>query len=124
MFHSRRYLLRSTLSFAALSALASRFAAAQGHTPQPLPSPHAPNPNFPNGMDGPPPSTDSKNQKPVDKRRQEEIRVNVEKLYSLVSEMRQYLGAAGNADVLSISFVKQASDAEKLAKRIRDLARG
>jgi hypothetical protein len=57
-------------------------------------------------------------------RQSQEIRVDVEKLYALVSQLKQELGATNTTSVLSVSFVKKAKQIEKLAKQIRDLAKG
>jgi hypothetical protein len=62
--------------------------------------------------------------KAIIKQSQEEIRVDVEKLYALVSQLKQELGATNTTTVLSVSFVKKAKQIEKLAKQNRDLTKG
>jgi hypothetical protein len=123
MLDTRRQLLRSVVSVAAVLSVPARFLLAQhGPTPQPLPSPNAPNPNFPQGMNGPGPTPPD--QKAIDKQNQEQIRADVDKMYAIVSELKQQLGVTNTTAVLSVDFVKKAKEIEKLAKQVKDLARG
>ena len=124
MLDTRRQLLRSGIFFAALFSRSSRLFFAQGDRPhpQPIPSPNAPNENFPQGMDGPGPS--KPDQKAMDKQSQEEIRDHVDKMYALVSNLKQQLGVTNTSSVLSVDFVKKAHEVEKLAKHVKDLAKG
>jgi hypothetical protein len=93
------------------------------HAPQPIPSPNAPNQNFPPGLDGPDqkPGTDNKK---IDPKTQEEIRTDVEKLYELASELREQAGKANLNATLPMSVVKNAQQIEKLAKKIKELSKG
>jgi hypothetical protein len=126
MLDTRRQMLRNVLSFAAVLSVSSRIVGGQTSTmrppPQPLPSPNAPNPNYPQGMNGPGPTPPD--QKTIDKQNEVEIRAEVDKLYALVSEMKQELSVTNTTAVLSVSFVKQAHEIEKLAKHVKDLAKG
>jgi hypothetical protein len=124
MLDTRRQLLLSGISFAAFFSLSSRLFCAQGERPhpQPIPSPNAPNPNYPQGMNGPGPSRPD--QKAIDKQNQEEIRADVDKMYALVSDLKQQLGVTNTTSVLSVDFVKKAHEVEKLAKHVKDLAKG
>jgi hypothetical protein len=123
MLDTRRELLRSGLSFAAIASFSTSIFAQQQHpTPQPMPSPNAPNPNFPQGMNGPGPS--QPDQKTIDKQNQEQIRADIDKMYVMVSELKQELGVTNTATVLSVNFVKKTHEIEKLAKQIRELAKG
>jgi hypothetical protein len=121
MLDTRRQVLRSAVSVAAILSLPARFFA-QHPTPQPLPSPNAPNPNFPQGMNGPGPTP--ADQKAIDKQNQEQIRADVDKMFAIVSELKQQLGVTNTTSVLSIDFVKKAHEIEKLAKQVKDLAKG
>jgi hypothetical protein len=52
------------------------------------------------------------------------LKADLEQLYRLAWELqREYQAADPNA-VLSVSFVKKAEQAEKLAKQVKNLARG
>lgn len=121
MLDNRRQLLRCIVSIAAVFPFTSRLLAQSAH-PQPIPSPNAPNPNYPQGMDGPGPTP--RDQKAVDRQVQEEIRTDVDKMYALVSDLKQELGVSNTDLVLNVGFVKQAHELEKLAKRVKDLAKG
>lgn len=123
MLDNRRHLLRSVVSFAAIFPVAARLLAqSRPAPPQPVPSPNAPNPNFPQGMNGPGPTPPD--QKTVDRQVQEEIRSDVDKMYAIVSGLKQELGVSNTNLVLNLGFVKQAHELEKLAKRVKDLAKG
>jgi hypothetical protein len=45
-------------------------------------------------------------------------------MYALVSDLKQELGVTNTTSVLSLDFVKKAHEVEKLAKHIKDLAKG
>jgi hypothetical protein len=122
MLDTRRQLFRSAASVAMIMSLPARFFAAQHPSPQPLPSPNAPNPSYPQGMNGPGPS--SPDQKAIDKQNQEQIRADIDKMFAIVSEMKQELGVTNTAAVLSVNFVKKAHEIEKLAKHVKELSKG
>jgi hypothetical protein len=125
MPQSRRRLLTTFVGAAGVLAtkplLGSAFPAQR--TPQPLPSPHAPNQNFPPGLDGPDnkPSSDKKE---VDPKKLEEIRTDIQKLYELASELKDQTGKADLNSTLPVSLVKKTQQIEKLAKQIRELSKG
>ena len=121
MLDTRRQLLRSVISMAAALSVSSRLLG-QRASPQPVPSPNAPNPNFPQGMNGPGPTPSD--QKTMDKQNAAQIRADVDKMYAMVSEMKQELGVTNTTTVLSINFVKKAHEIEKLAKQVKELAKG
>jgi len=123
MQESRRRWL--TFSAGALGILVSQSILAFGtqRTPQPIPSPHAPNQNFPPGLDGP----DNKpgaNNKSADPATQREVKDNVLKLYELASELKAEVEKTDASSTLSLSVVKTAQEIEKLAKKIKNLSRG
>jgi hypothetical protein len=62
--------------------------------------------------------------KAIARANQIEIRTDIAKLYDLVSELKEQLEKTDAAATLSISVVKKAQQIEKLAKHIKDLARG
>ncbi len=104
--------------FAASPAL---FSAAQKNVPQPIPSPNAPDPNVPNGMNGPiPKDTDAK---ALDRQNQAEVKAQVEKLYALVFELREQMKQTDGNATLSVAVVKKAQQIEKLAKEIKERAK-
>ncbi len=93
------------------------------HTPQPIPSPNAPNQNFPPGLDGPDqkPGADNKS---IDPKTREEITTDIQKLYELASELKEQVGKSDMNVTLPVSVVKKAQQIEKLAKKIRELSKG
>jgi hypothetical protein len=55
---------------------------------------------------------------------QKEIRKNVEKLYDLASELKAEVEKTDSVKVLSLSVVKKTEEIERLAKEIRNRAKG
>ena len=91
--------------------------------PQPKASPNAPtNQNAPQGLDGPPLTVDS-NKQTLDRQNQAEIRMDVQRLYAMASELKDEVDRTNANAVLSLAVVKRAQDIEKLAKQIRDRAK-
>jgi len=125
MSQSRRSLfsgLGRAIGILAIYPVLSAFPASAGQTPQPLPSPHAPNPNYPPGLSGPdiiPPD-----KRKLDQQKQADVRTDIEKLFGMVSELREQIQKTDSASVLSVSVVKKAQQIEKLAKQIKELAKG
>jgi hypothetical protein len=103
--------------FAASPAL---FSAAQ-KVPQPMPSPNAPDPNFPSGMNGP--GIKDPDAKTLDRQNQAEVKAQVEKLYALVFELREQMKQTDANATLSLVVVKKAQQIEKLAKEIKERAK-
>jgi TolA-binding protein len=55
---------------------------------------------------------------------QKEMRKNVEKLYDLASELKAEVEKTDSVQVLSLSMVKKTEEIERLAKEIRNRAKG
>jgi hypothetical protein len=92
-------------------------------TPQPKASPNAPtNQNVPQGLDGRPLSVEEQKQA-IDRQNQQEIRLEVQRLYAMATELKDEVDRTNANNVLSLSVVKRAQDIEKLAKQIRDRAK-
>jgi hypothetical protein len=122
MLESRRSLLKSVVGTAGTLATAPWMYAAFQH-PQPMPSPNAPNnQNFPGGLNGP---QSTKADKAVrNTMNQEQIAALVQQLYKLASELKEEVEHTNLAAVFPVTFVKKAQEAEKLAKQIKDRAKG
>jgi len=90
-------------------------------TPQPVASPNAPNPSYPQGMNGP--GAKEPDAKTLDKQNQAEVKAEVEKLYALVFELRETMKQTDSNSTLSVTVVKKAQQIEKLAKEIKDRAK-
>jgi hypothetical protein len=123
MPQSRRHLLTIFVGAAGLFAAKPLFVSAQAHTPQPMPSPNAPNQNFPPGLNGPDQRPDS-DKKVVDPKKQQEIKADIQKLYEMVSELKEQSEKTDLNSTLSLSVVKKAQQIEKLAKQIKELSKG
>jgi hypothetical protein len=54
---------------------------------------------------------------------EQEIRLEVQRLYAMASELKDELDKTNANQVLSVSLVKKAQDIEKLAKQIKDRAK-
>lgn len=92
-------------------------------TPQPIPSPNAPNQNFPPGLNGPDNRPDLKN-KSADPHIQQEIKTDVQKLFELALDLKQEVEKTDASATLSLSVLKTAQQIEKLAKQIKNLSKG
>lgn len=125
---SRRQLLRYLAAFAgAVSTPSLLFAQGGRPAPQPRPSPNAPDPNVPQGLEGrgaPAPGTSAGDQRDAARQNALQIKEEVNKLYVLVSELKQEADLGTTASVLNLAFVKKAQQIEKLAKHVKDLAKG
>ncbi len=126
MLESRRRLMISFLGAAGILAAEPLFAALQSNgvrpPPPPRPSPNAPDPNFPPGLNGPQAAGSDK--KTIDKANQQELRTDVSRLYEMVSELKEQIDKMDSTSTLSLSVVKKAEQIEKLAKQIKSLAKG
>ena len=116
---SRRHLLVTLGSAAAVLVANPILLSAQ--TPQPMPSPNAPGRNFPHRIGDPDPT--GPDAKAIDKQNQVEIRTDVQKLFALVSELKEQIDKTDANSTLSVSVVKKAQQIEKLAKQIKDRAK-
>ena len=56
--------------------------------------------------------------------RQKNIKKEVEKLYNLASQLKTEVEKTDSTTVLSLAMVKKAEEIEKLAKQIKDHAKG
>lgn len=52
------------------------------------------------------------------------MRADIDKMYALISDMKQQLSVTNTIVVLPADFVKKAHEVEKLAKHVKDLAKG
>jgi hypothetical protein len=89
---------------------------------KPVPSPNAPNPNYPPGLNGP--EQTGPDAKKINLQNQAEIKADVEKLYDLIGELREQVQRSDANSTLSLSVVKKAQQIEKLAKQVKDRAKG
>jgi hypothetical protein len=119
MLESRRQLLFGIVRTVGLFASASSFAA--GRTQYPPLRPTPPSPGSPVSLAGAPKPVNSR---ALTQKNQELLKTDLDQLYQLASELRKEYQAANPNAVLSVSFVKKAEQAEKIAKQVKNLARG
>jgi hypothetical protein len=112
---SRRQLVQVLTSLAVVSS--APLALAQFH-----PSPNAPNPNSPHRIGDPEPTVGEK--RALDPQNMTELRLGVQKLQDLVNELKDELDHTNPNAMLSVSFVKKTQQIEKLAKQVKDRAKG
>jgi len=123
MTESRRRLLLMTIAGAAgLLTVEPVLSALQGPHPQPIPSPNAPNQNYPPGLNGP--DLNPKDSKLIKKQNQAEIKSDVAQLSQLVSDLQTQVGKIDTDSTLSLPILKKAQQIENLAKQIKNLAKG
>ncbi len=118
MLESRRELLMSIVGTAGLISSATLLTAGGWQHPPARPTP-------PTGdvgtLTGAPKHGNSPVLTPKD---QELLRTDLDQLYRLVSELLKEYQSTDPNTVLSVSFVKKAEQAEKIAKQVKNLARG
>lgn len=118
MLESRRELLVGLVGAAGLMSSASLLTRARAQYPPSRPTPPT---GDPGALSGQPRHASLRVLSPKDK---ELLRTDLDQLYRLVSELlKEYQSADPNA-LLSVSFVKNAEQTEKLAKQVKNLARG
>lgn len=126
MLETRRRLLLTLTSVVGFLAVEPIVGAPQSGgvrpSPPPRPSPNAPDPHVPNGMNGPQPAI--ADGKAVALANQKELREDVSRLYGMISELKEQVERTDANSMLSVSLVKKAQQIEKLAKQIKDLAKG
>jgi hypothetical protein len=130
MPESRRRLLMNFVGAAGVLALKPALALCQGvsahptpQPPQPRPSPNAPDANVPYGLkDGPQATVTDK--KGIERANQQELRSDVSRLYEMVADLKDQVEKTDANKTLSVSVVKKAQQIEKLAKQIKELAKG
>ena len=89
---------------------------------QPRPSPNTPDPNHPWGLAGHgQPPRDSKT---IAVQNQAEVKADVEKLYVLITELKEQVEKSDVNLTLPVSVVKKSHEIEKLAKHVKELAKG
>jgi hypothetical protein len=86
-------------------------------SPIPGPIPHNPNEPFP---DNGPKIDEAK----ILKANNQQIHDDVEKLYDLASDLKKEVEKTDSANVLSLPMMQKAEQIEKLAKQVKNLARG
>ena len=102
--------------FCAGAGLAQSRSAPQNPSPPPAPAVPLPTPTLPDGSKLDP--------KAILKKNQEQIHSDIEKIYALAGDLKDEVEKTDSADVLSLPMIQKAEQIEKLAKQVKNLARG
>ena len=117
MQESRRTLLRTIAG--AVAGFSMALLAAHGQDPFPKTSPMRP------GEDEPNPNPNGKSPTKVRlEENQKDIKKDIEKLFDLASQLKQQVEKTAATAVLSLAMVKKAEEIEKLARQIKERAKG
>jgi len=123
MPYSRRSLMLTLVGGAgALATGRALYSQPQNPPVMPRPSPNTPDPAHPWGLEGHPEKPEVR--KAIDMQNQAEVRAGVQKLYVLISELKEQVERSNVNNVLSVAVVKKSHEIEKLAKHVKDLAKG
>jgi len=123
---SRRRLLAGLAGVAGIFAAEPLLAGFQapapgsGAAPRAKVYPNGRDPNLSTGIEDP----SRPDPKAVARANQVEIRSDIAKLYEMVSELKEQIDKTDASSTLSLAVVKKAQEIEKLAKQIKNLARG
>ncbi len=82
---------------------------------------------YPEGHEKGPPSPDDpgiQNKRVIDPQSQKQIREDIARIYEMASELKEEVERTNANSTLSVTLVKKAQQIEKLAKQIKELARG
>lgn len=108
---------------AALAAARPLLAAPQGRT-SPTPTSRFPDSTDSGDQPAEAPSLPPPNPKAQLEENQKNLRKDAEHLLQLARELKDDIDKTEQTDVLSLSLVKKAEEVEKLARQIKDLAKG
>lgn len=123
---SRRHLFTALLGAAGVLAVEPLLAGLRvspqgpGTPPKAKVYPNGRDPNAPTGIDEP----SRLDPKAIERANQQKIRTDVVKLYEMVSDLKEQVEKTDATSTLSVSILKKAQQIEKLAKQIKDLAKG
>jgi hypothetical protein len=106
----------------ALMVSSTLYSRPQRPSVEPLPSPNTPDPNHPWGLGGH--GGRPSDRKAIDKQNQAEVKADVEKLYVLITELKEQVEKSDVNLTLPVSVVKKSHEIEKLAKHVKELAKG
>jgi hypothetical protein len=116
MYTSRRAVLRAVAGAVAACSF-SRDVSGLDQFPKP--------PKPLNGEDEPAPNTNGKSPTKLRlEENQKEIKKNIEKLFDLASQLKEQVEKTDATTTLSLAMVKKAEEIERLARQIKELAKG
>ncbi|HKW34200.1 MAG TPA: hypothetical protein VJN92_14405 [Candidatus Acidoferrum sp.] len=120
---SRRRLLVTTigaLGFLIVKPLRGQAQSQSKTSPRLHPYPNGRDPNNPQNVDEP----TRLDLKAIQQENQRKLRADVSKLYEMAADLKNEVEKTDATATLSISLVKKAQEIEKLAKQVRNRAKG
>ena len=125
MDRSRRLVLSTCFGGMAAFFLGSKVASAQNPVPSlPAPTSKRREPGSADAPENPPGPSAGSATKALLEQRQKDIKKDVEKLFELATELKTEVEKTDATAILSMAMVKKAEEIEKLARQIRDHAKG
>lgn len=119
----RRNFLKAMARMVGIFAAEIWCGSSRAQAPNPMPSPNAPrNQNIPGGLENTPVNNASSG--PVRTTNHEQIAASVQLLYRLALDLKNEVERTNLSMTLPIDFVRKAQDIEKLAKQIKQNAKG
>ncbi|MFZ0336080.1 MAG: hypothetical protein WAN10_03790 [Candidatus Acidiferrales bacterium] len=120
---ARRLFLTAFVPGVVLAGASSLGAASARATQDPVQNPSQPrqNPNSPGRAVLPPPAVPPTSAQL--RQNQRDIRKDVDELFSLAQELKSLAAKSDASEELSVGLIQKTDEIEKLAKKIRDLAR-
>ena len=124
MYRSRRQLLLTSVSAVAAFFLRSRTSFAQAATS--LQNPPSTSKSRRDGSESPDDASlpAAASRKAILEEHQKDIKKDIEKLYDLATQLKAEVEKTDATSVLSLGMVKKAEEIEKLARQIKDHAKG
>src|SRR5262249_33713151 len=117
MVGTRREMIRLAAAAAGMATAGAWFVSAQ--------DPAQRNPSKSTaGGESPDPKLDSQQAKMMLEQNQKDIKKNIEKLFQLASELKDEVEKTDATTTLSVAMLRKTEEIEKLAKSIRDHAKG
>ncbi len=125
MDRSRRFVLSTCFSGMAVFYLGSKSVSAQTPVPSlPAPTSKRRDPGSADDPAAPPGPSATAATKTLLEQHQKDIKKDVEKLFELATELKTEVEKTDATAILSMAMVKKAEEIEKLARQIRDHAKG
>ena len=125
MFKNRREFLAVLIGSGAPAVFFVERLTAQNHPPpQSSPPPGPPGASQQRDANPPDPDLAKSASKAILEANEKDIKKNVEKLYTLASELKAEVDKTDSSQVLNLGMIKKTEEIEKLAKEIRARAKG
>jgi hypothetical protein len=121
MYQTRRNVLKLVVAAAGMASAGVRLAGGQGGQDAPQRNPSRTAPNGDSIID---PNLDPKRAKAVLEENQKDMKKNIERLFQLATELKEEVEKTDSTTTLSLVMLRKTEEIEKLARMIRDRAKG